>query len=286
MLSPLNILSPASGEPVATPSQDMVLGLFYLTKMRDGAKGEGKVFSSVEDTLQALDHGLIEKHAKIKVRVDGEIHETTAGRCIFNGILPDGWPFVNEELGKGANKRLIGAIHEKLGVTACMEFLDALKHLGFEEATTAGLTIGIEDVHIPGSKLDVIDKARERVAEISKEYAKGKIGNSERYNRVIDRWTGVSDQIADDMFQELKNDRQGFNPVFMMHESGARGSRDQIRQLGAMRGLMAKPQKKFTGGVGEIIEQPILSNFREGLTVLEYFISTHGARKGLADTAL
>jgi DNA-directed RNA polymerase subunit beta' len=286
MLAPLNILSPASGEPVATPSQDMVLGLFYLTRMRDGAKGEGKVFASVDDALQALDHGLIEKHAKIKVRVDGGVQETTAGRCIFNEILPASWPYVNEELGKSQNKRLIGEIHEKLGVTACMEFLDALKHLGFEEATTAGLTIGIEDVLIPDSKNNVIDDARSRVGEIGKEYAKGKIGNSERYNRVIDRWTSVSDQIADDMFEELKRDRQGFNPVFMMHASGARGSRDQIRQLGAMRGLMAKPQKKFTGGVGEIIEQPILSNFREGLTVLEYFISTHGARKGLADTAL
>ncbi|RKZ10065.1 DNA-directed RNA polymerase subunit beta' [bacterium] len=286
MLAPLNILSPASGEPVATPSQDMVLGLFYLTRMREGARGEGKLFASVQDTLQALDHGLITKHAHIKVRVDGKIHETTAGRCIFNEILPEGWPFVNHEIGKGPAKNLIGEIHHALGVTACMEFLDELKRLGFEEATTAGLTIGIEDILIPNTKDEVIDEARARIGEIGKEYAKGKIGNSERYNRVIDRWTSVSDQVADDMFEELKKDRQGFNPVFMMHASGARGSRDQIRQLGAMRGLMAKPQKKFTGGVGEIIEQPILSNFREGLTVLEYFISTHGARKGLADTAL
>ncbi len=286
MLAPLNVLSPASGEPVATPSQDMVLGLFYLTKVRPGARGEGKAFTSVDDVMAALDHGLVEKHALIKVRVDGELVETTPGRCIFNTVLPQGWPFVNEELGKKQNKRLIADIHERLGVSACMDFLDKLKHLGFEEATTAGLTIGIEDVLIPDVKQTSVSSAQEQIAKVTKDYTQGRIGNSERYNRVIDQWTGVSDGIADAMFEELRDDRQGFNPVFMMHQSGARGSRDQIRQLGAMRGLMAKPQKKFTGGVGEIIEQPILSNFKEGLTVLEYFISTHGARKGLADTAL
>ncbi len=286
MLAPLNILSPASGEPVATPSQDMVLGLFYLTKVREGAKGEGKTFSDAEDAIAALAHGLIDKHALVKVRIQGEMVETTAGRCIFNRILPEGWPFVNEELGKKATKRLIGEIHQELGVTACTEFLDKLKSLGFEAATTAGLTIGITDVLIPKQKPKVIEEARKQIDKIAKEYASGKINDTVRYNRVIDTWTAVSDQVADDMFVELSRDRQGFNPVFMMHASGARGSRDQIRQLGAMRGLMAKPQKKFTGGVGEIIEQPILSNFREGLTVLEYFLSTHGARKGLADTAL
>ncbi len=286
MLSPLNILSPASGEPVATPSQDMVLGLYYLTREREGAKGEGKVFATKRDAIRALEHGLIAKHAKIRVRVDGEIIETTAGRCIFNNILPEGWPFVNEALGKKPAARLIGAIHHKLGVTACMTFLDDLKDLGYQEATTAGLTIGIADILIPETKTVAIEEAQKDIEAITKSYEKGKIGNSERYNRVIDRWTSVSDRVADDMFEYLKQDRQGFNPVYMMHASGARGSRDQIRQLGAMRGLMAKPQKKFTGGVGEIIEQPILSNFREGLSVLEYFISTHGARKGLADTAL
>ena len=286
MLSPVNILSPASGEPVATPSQDMVLGLFYLTRIRMGAKGEGKVFASIEDVLRALDHGLVEKHALVTVRVEGERIETTPGRCIFNNILPETWPFVNHDLGKSESRRLIGEVHAQLGMTACMEFLDALKKLGFEQATTAGLTIGMEDVLIPESKPAIIENAQKEIAKISKAYASGKIGNSERYNRVIDQWTSVSDQIANAMFVDLKEDRQGFNPVNMMHASGARGSRDQIRQLGAMRGLMAKPQKKFTGGVGEIIEQPILSNFKEGLTVLEYFISTHGARKGLADTAL
>ncbi len=286
MLSPVNILSPASGEPVATPSQDMVLGLFYLTRIRKGAKGEGKVFASIEDVLRALDHGLVEKHALVTVRVKGERIETTPGRCIFNNILPDSWPFVNHDLGKNQSRRLIGEVHAELGMTACMEFLDALKKLGFEQATTAGLTIGMEDVLIPKSKDAIIENAQKEIGKIGKAYASGKIGNSERYNRVIDQWTSVSDQIADAMFVDLKEDRQGFNPVNMMHASGARGSRDQIRQLGAMRGLMAKPQKKFTGGVGEIIEQPILSNFKEGLTVLEYFISTHGARKGLADTAL
>ena len=287
MLSPNNILSPANGEPIATPSQDMVLGLFYLTKERAGAKGEGKAFASAADVQMALDHGLIEKHTKIHYRLrSGKRIETTAGRVLFNQIVPESIGFVNEEVGKKRAARLVGQIHDKLGVTACMEFLDKLKELGFEQATVAGVTISMDDVRIPIGKWEVVDRARKHVAEIQSQHAKGIITNRERYNKVIDTWTGVSDQVADDMFAFLSTDRQGFNPVYMMHSSGARGSRDQIRQLGAMRGLMAKPQKKLTGGVGEIIEQPILSNFREGLSVLEYFISTHGARKGLADTAL
>jgi DNA-directed RNA polymerase subunit beta' len=286
MLAPNNILSPANGEPIATPSQDMVLGLYYLTKSRPGAKGEGKVFASRDDALSALDHGLIDKHAAIRVRLDGKVIETTAGRVLFNQIVPDEIGFVNEEISKKRGAKLIGEIHEKLGTTACMQFLDKLKEVGFEEATVAGVTIGIDDVIIPEIKQGLVDQARERVSVIQDQHGKGLITNRERYNKVIDTWTEVSDGVADAMFAQLAKDRDGFNPVFMMHASGARGSRDQIRQLGAMRGLMAKPQKKLTGGVGEIIEQPILSNFKEGLTVLEYFISTHGARKGLADTAL
>jgi DNA-directed RNA polymerase subunit beta' len=287
MLAPTNILSPSNGEPIATPSQDMVLGLFYLTKERKGAKGEGKAFSSTNDVKLALDHGLIEKHTKIEFRTrSGKRIATTAGRVLFNEIVPEGIDYVNEEITKKRAAKLVGEIHDVLGVTSCMNFLDKIKLLGFEQATVAGITISMDDVLIPDGKWAVVDEARKRVTDIQSQHAKGVMTNRERYNKVIDTWTGVSDQVADDMFESLKQDRQGFNPVYMMHASGARGSRDQIRQLGAMRGLMAKPQKKITGGVGEIIEQPILSNFREGLSVLEYFISTHGARKGLADTAL
>jgi DNA-directed RNA polymerase subunit beta' len=286
MLAPNNILSPANGEPIATPSQDMVLGLFYLTKTRKGVKGEGKVFASPGDATAAFDHGLIAKHANIKVRMDGKLLETSVGRVIFNQALPPGTEYVNEELTKKRIAKIVGEVHDRLGITATMQFLDQLKDLGFRHATQAGFTIGIDDVIIPPEKGTIIVEAQKKVARISEQYARGIITNRERYNKVIDTWTEVSDNVAERMFNELGNDRQGFNPVFMMHASGARGSRDQVRQLGAMRGLMAKPQKKLTGGVGEIIEQPILSNFREGLTVLEYFISTHGARKGLADTAL
>ena len=286
MLSPNNILSPANGEPVATPSQDMVLGLYYLTKIRPGAKGEGKLFTGAADVLKAHQHGLIDMHALVKVRIGGKLVETTMGRVRFNQIVPEEMGYINAELSKKQLAKIVGRLHGKLGTTASMKFLDDLKVLGFEQATTAGLTISIDDVLVPVDKESIVEKAQSKVNAIRDQHQKGIITNRERYNKVIDTWIEVSDMVAGQMFQNLEQDRQGFNPVHMMHASGARGSRDQIRQLGAMRGLMAKPQKKLTGGVGEIIEQPILSNFREGLTVLEYFISTHGARKGLADTAL
>jgi DNA-directed RNA polymerase subunit beta' len=292
MLSPNNILSPASGSPIATPSQDMVLGCYYLTLERTGAKGEGKVFSDASDAEAAFRAGLVDKHALIKVRfVDGEsgetvLHETTTGRILFNQIMPEGMAYTNQSYNKKALAKLVGKVYKDYGTTGCMEFLDRLKELGFHHATEAGLTIGIDDILIPKEKADVIAVAQKKVDEIISQHRKGVITNRERYNKVIDLWTQVSDDVRDRMFENLSNDDQGFNPVFMMNASGARGSADQIKQLAGMRGLMAKPQKKVTGGFGEIIEQPILSNFREGLSVLEYFISTHGARKGLADTAL
>ena len=286
MLAPNNILSPANGEPVATPSQDMVLGLYYLTKSRVGDKGEGKIFYDGRDVISAYEHGLISMHALVKVRIKGKLIETTMGRILFNEIVPEEMGYLNGELSKKHLAKIVGQVHSKIGTTRAMKFLDDLKVLGFEQATTAGLTISIDDVLVPTDKEAIVAKAQEKVNGIRDQHQKGIITNRERYNKVIDTWTEVSDTVANLMFDYLEKDRQGFNPVHMMHASGARGSRDQIRQLGAMRGLMAKPQKKLTGGVGEIIEQPILSNFRDGLTVLEYFISTHGARKGLADTAL
>ena len=292
MLSPNNILSPASGTPIATPSQDMVLGCYYLTLERPDAKGAGKVFSDSADAEAAFRAGLVDKHAEIKVRFtdtesgEHELLETTVGRLLFNQIMPPGMAYVNQSFNKRSLAELVGEVHAENGTTVCMQFLDRLKELGFHHATEAGLTIGIDDILIPKEKEKIIAVAQKKVNEIVTQHRKGIITNRERYNKVIDLWTQVSDEVRDSMFDNLSHDDQGFNPVYMMNASGARGSADQIKQLAGMRGLMAKPQKKITGGFGEIIEQPILSNFREGLSVLEYFISTHGARKGLADTAL
>ncbi len=288
MLSPLNILSPASGEPVASPSQDMVLGCYYLTLSRKGDKGEGKVFASQADAFSAYSAGLISKHALVKVRFEdeGPRIETTIGRILFNEILSDAMGYVNEPLNKKALSRIVSEVHARLGMTACMEFLDRLKELGFHHATEGGISIGIDDIIIPPEKAEIIAAAQKVVDGYVKDHRDGVITNRERYNKVIDKWTQVTNEVKERMFAHLSEDDQGFNPVYMMNASGARGSADQIKQLAGMRGLMAKPQKKITGGFGEIIEQPIIANFREGLTMLEYFISTHGARKGLADTAL
>ena len=288
MLSPLNILSPASGEPVAAPSQDMVLGCYYLTLDRPGAMGEGKLFSDVLDAYGAYESGLIAKHALVKIRFGGEIgtQTTTIGRMIFNEIIPDSLGYVNEPLNKKALSKIVSKVHAVEGMTACMNFLENLKNLGFHHATEGGISIGIDDIIIPPEKVTIIADAQKVVNKFVKEHQDGLITNRERYNRVINKWTEVTNEVKDRMFERLKEDDQGFNPVYMMNASGARGSADQIKQLAGMRGLMAKPQKKITGGFGEIIEQPIIANFREGLTMLEYFISTHGARKGLADTAL
>ena len=295
MLGSHNILSPASGGPIAVPSQDMVLGIYYLTKMGSGKKGEGKTFASTDEVIIAFDQGRIEIHAKINVRIpktneDGEIeHEiikTTTGRVLFNEIMPDEIEFINKTLGKKELRILIGEIHFATGTIKTADFLDKMKKIGFERATVGGLSFSLEDIIIPDEKRILIEKAQSEVADIQDRYEMGFITDNERYNQVIDKWTSTTNRVSETLFQSLATDREGFNPVFMMADSGARGSKEQIRQLGGMRGLMAKPQKSSLQQGNEVIENPILSSFREGLTVLEYFISTHGARKGLADTAL
>ncbi len=286
MLSSNNIISPASGAPLAAPSQDMVLGLYYLSMVKNGAKGEGKIFCNQQEALTALDSGVIDIHARVSVRMEGELIKTTAGRLIFNDMVPDELEFVNDLLDKKTLNKLIGDCHRFLGNYRTVEFLELLKKNGFYYATKGGVTIGIDDIVIPSEKPKLIEKATKAVDKIQKQYKDGIISDGERYNKIIDTWTHASNDVRDAMSETLAKDRDGFNPIFMMANSGSRGSKDQIRQLAGMRGLMAKPQKRITGGVGEIIEMPITANFKEGLTVMQYFISTHGARKGLADTAL
>src|SRR5215468_4361030 len=286
MLSANNILSPANGAPLAVPTQDMVLGIYYLTKERPGSperpvRGEGRLFSDAEEVRIAYDNEDVDLQARIRLRWNGEILETTVGRTLLNEIVPEPLGFVNQELKKKEIINLVGRCYNTLGNEATVQFLDELKDLGFRYATMSGLSIGIDDMHIPSSKERHIQEARAQVNEVEQQYQDGVITNGERYNKVVDIWAHVTELIAEEMFRELEGGEQGgeFNPIYMMADSGARGSKQQIRQLAGMRGLMAKPS-------GEIIETPITSNFREGLTVLEYFTSTHGARKGLADTAL
>jgi DNA-directed RNA polymerase subunit beta' len=286
MLSSHNVLSPASGRPLAIPSQDIVLGCYYLTKMKKGDLGEGKLFADKGEVLIAYNDDRIGLHAKIKVRLDGEIIETTTGRVIFNQIVPEELGFLNELLTKKRVEGIVAQAYKASGSRQTVEFLDNLKEMGFEYAMKAGITIGVDDVIIPDEKEKLVVKSNQEVDHIRTLYEKGIITDGERYNKVIDVWTRTTNQVAEHLFDHLQHSSNGFNPVYMMADSGARGSKEQIRQLAGMRGLMAKPQKKLTGGTGEIIESPITANFREGLSVLEYFISTHGARKGLADTAL
>src|SRR5919198_6350233 len=286
MLSANNILSPSNGAPIAVPTQDMVLGIYYLTKERlstpeHPVRGEGRLFADPEEVRIAYDNEDVDLQARIRLRWNGGILETTVGRTLFNEIVPEPLRFVNQELKKKEVTQLVGRCYNLLGNEETVKFLDDLKDLGFRYATMSGLSIGIDDMHIPSSKERHIQEAREQVNEVEQQYQDGVITNGERYNKVVDIWAHTTEQIADEMFRELEGGEQGgeFNPIYMMADSGARGSKQQIRQLAGMRGLMAKPS-------GEIIETPITSNFREGLTVLEYFTSTHGARKGLADTAL
>ncbi|MBU8934754.1 MAG: DNA-directed RNA polymerase subunit beta' [candidate division Zixibacteria bacterium] len=286
MLATSNILLPSSGRPVAVPSQDMVIGCYYLTKEKTGAKGEGMCFYSPDEALSAFDSGNLDLHASIDVRLDHKVIKTTVGRIILNNALPDGLPYVNEITNKKRLEEIVLQTFKTLGQTATVDFLDRLKRVGFEYATRSGVTVSIDDLVVPPDKDKLLAASEAEVKKIQKRYERGVITNGERYNQVIDIWTRTTADIANVMFDNLAQTRGGFNPVYMMADSGARGSREQIRQLAGMRGLMAKPQKKITGGVGEIIENPITSNFREGLSVQEYFISTHGARKGLADTAL
>ncbi|MDE2997371.1 MAG: DNA-directed RNA polymerase subunit beta', partial [Bacteroidota bacterium] len=287
MLSSHNILSPAHGGPIAVPTQDMVLGLYYMTKAANGEKGEGMRFSSMGEARQAYDQGVVKLHAKVQVRLeDGSTIDSTMGRILFNEIVPTGVGYINEVLTKKNLRGIIGRVLKATGFPETAGFLDAIKNLGFENATTAGLTFSIADIVIPDAKEELIGGAQKEVEKARGNYAMGFITENERYNQVIDIWTHINNQVSEVLFESLKGDRDGFNAIYMMADSGARGSKEQIRQLGGMRGLMAKPQKSLVGSAGEIIENPIISNFKEGLTVLEYFISTHGARKGLADTAL
>ena len=288
MLSSHNILHPAHGKPIAIPSQDMVLGCYYLTRKRTGEKGEGMFFSSYEEVKLAYENNIVSLHATVNFRdSNGEIvNDTTVGRIFFNEILPDKLRFINNILGKKALENLVSKSYALCGNQETVDFLDDLKDLGFEYAYKSGLSISIDDIHIPTKKDELLDAAEKEVKIIQGKFEKRILTEGERYNKIIDIWTHATNDVAGEMFKELENEDQGFNPLFMMADSGARGSQDQIKQLAGMRGLMAKPKKSMSGSAGEIIENPIKSNFKEGLSVFEYFISTHGARKGLADTAL
>ena len=306
MLSSNNIMSPSSGTPIAVPSQDIVLGCYYLTKPKPGAKGENRVFGTADDVLLALEAGEVETLTPIRLRLSGpymdlaasrddqdllhtpveqldrKIIKTTVGRVVFNNALPDEIPFVNGLFKKKGLQQLVQYSYLRRGLKLTVRMLDGLKDLGFLYATKSGLSIGIDDLIIPAEKASLVEGAKQNVIEVEKQYTEGAITDREKKNKIIDIWSGVTEKVADEMFvgmENLDDEEQAFNPVFVMADSGARGSKQQMRQLAGMRGLMAKPS-------GEIIETPITSNFREGLTVLQYFISTHGARKGLADTAL
>ncbi|MBT8403416.1 MAG: DNA-directed RNA polymerase subunit beta', partial [Gemmatimonadetes bacterium] len=322
MLSSNNILLPSNGRPVAAPTQDMVIGSYYLTnpplrvkeleravsntklpkKAREKAEKELNDLYAAAPRLgtygeveMALAQDRVEFHSLVwywwpRESDDGETTgrwlRTTAGRVLFNSIIPDEMGFMNYSFGKKELGDLVFDCFTEVGLSATTEFLDNLKDFGFRYSTMGGISVGIEDMEVPSEKLEILRDADEQVGRFQRAYASGYISNGERYNKVIDTWTHANNDVADAMVRHLERSKAGYNPVFMMMTSGARGNRDQMRQLAGMRGLMAKPQKKLTGGIGEIIESPIKSNFREGLTVVEYFISTHGARKGLADTAL
>jgi DNA-directed RNA polymerase subunit beta' len=298
MLASHNILNPANGTPVTVPSQDMILGLYYITKERlstdkHQVNGQGLSFYGAEEVIIAYNEKRADLHAKIKCRVrikeNGEliwkVIDTTVGRVLFNEVVPEEVGYINELLKKKNLRDIISEIIRFSGVAAAAEFLDNIKNLGFHYAFRGGLSFNLSYVRIPDEKNILVNKAMEEVMEIQSNADMGFITNNERYNQVIDLWTRVNNQLARVLITDLQNDDQGFNPIYMMLDSGARGSKEQIRQLGGMRGLMAKPQKNI-GGAGDTIENPIISNFKEGLNVLEYFVSTHGARKGLADTAL
>ena len=294
MLGSHNILNPANGAPITVPSQDMVLGLYYITKPRKGVKGEGMTFYGPEEIIIANNEGRLDLHAQIKVRLPKdqtdlskgyELVETTAGRVLFNQVVPAEVGFINELLTKKSLRDIIGRVLKVSGVARTAQFLDDIKAIGYNMAFKGGLSFNLGDVIIPEEKYALVEAGYNEVENIQASYDNGLITNNERYNQIIDIWTNTNSRLTNIVEKQIANDNQGFNPVYMMLHSGARGSKEQIRQLCGMRGLMAKPQKSGSQGA-EIIENPILSNFKEGLSVLEYFISTHGARKGLADTAL
>ena len=279
MLSSKNLLNPADGSPIVFPSQDMVLGIYYLTHERPGEKGEGKYFSSADEVLLALDARSVTYNAICKVEIDGEIVETTPGRIILNEELPEQLGFINHALGDKELKTLVADCYKNHGPYVSVQLLDKIKDLGFRYATVFGATIGMDDIVIPEEKKNMMEEANSEVLKIQNQYLQGHITQEERYNRVVEVWSKTNEDLTSQVMKTLKSDREGFNPVYMMEVSNARGSRSQIRQLAGMRGLMAKPS-------GEIIELPIRSSFKEGLSIIEFFISTNGARKGLADTAL
>src|SRR5258705_6336697 len=306
MLAANNILSPAHGAPIAVPTQDMVLGLYYLTKARPGTKGEGRTFASSDEVLIALEMGEVETLSPIKLRYTGRVidlvhafdtqnilhtepiefnkqyMETTVGRVIMNDHLPEEMPYINGLLKKKGLAQLVQYCYLKFGLQTTVQMLDEVKNLGFLYATRAGISIGIDDMVVPGEKAALVKAAEKEVVDVESQYQDGAITHGERYNKIIEIWSKVTERVSDEMMSAMEeDDRTGryLNPIYVMADSGARGSKQQIRQLSGMRGLMAKP-------TGEIIETPITANFREALTVMEYFISTHGGRKGLADTAL
>ena len=293
MLQSHNILNPANGAPITVPSQDMVLGLYYISKIRPGAKGEGLTFYGPEEAIIAHNEGKCDLHAQVKVLVDDMVEgkpcrrmvETSVGRVIVNGIIPKEVGYVNKIISKKSLRDIIADVIKNVGFAEACEFLDGIKNLGYRMAYEAGLSFNLDDIIIPEAKKGLIEKGNEEIRQITENYNMGFITDTERYNQVIDTWTHVNNDLGNVLMKEMTEADQGFNAVFMMLDSGARGSKDQIRQLSGMRGLMAKPQKAGAEGQ-QIIENPIISNFKEGMSVLEYFISTHGARKGLADTAM
>ncbi|MFM7386685.1 MAG: DNA-directed RNA polymerase subunit beta', partial [Bacteroidota bacterium] len=299
MLASHNILNPANGAPIAVPSQDMVLGLYYMTKGKvstetETVKGEGKTFYSPEEVIIAYNERRLDLHAPIKVKTYDldeqgipalKLIETTCGRVLFNEKVPREAGFVNDVLTKKALRDIIGEVLKVSGTSRTAQFLDDIKNLGYSMAFKGGLSFNLDNIIIPKQKAELVAKAEAEVLDVMENYRNGFITNNERYNQIIDIWTHTNSRLTQTLMDQLKADRQGFNPIYMMFDSGARGSREQIRQLSGMRGLMAKPQKSGAT-TQEIIENPILSTFKEGLSILEYFISTHGARKGLADTAL
>ena len=294
MLQSHNILNPANGAPITVPSQDMVLGLYYITKIRPGAKGEGLTFYGPEEAIIAHNEGKCDLHAQVKVVVKDldeggklvdRMVETSVGRVIVNGIIPEEVGYVNKVISKKSLRDIIADVIKTVGFAEACEFLDGIKNLGYRMAYLAGLSFNLDDIIIPPEKAELVEKGNEEVRQITENYNMGFITDTERYNQVIDTWTHINNDLGNVLMKEMTEADQGFNAVFMMLDSGARGSKDQIRQLSGMRGLMAKPQKAGAEGA-QIIENPILSNFKEGMSVLEYFISTHGARKGLADTAM
>ena len=279
LLSSKNLLNPASGNPIAVPTQDMVLGINYLTRDRPGAHGEGKYFGTADECILSVDAKGVDYQALVKVKMDGKWVDTTPGRVLLNDNIPHDMGFLNYSMGEKELLNLVAKCYKEQGPAITVKMLDAIKELGFKYATRFGATIGMEDIVVPEAKKELVKEANSKVDEIQRQYLQGHITNEERYNRVIEVWSSTNELITNELMDELKKDHDGFNPVWMMANSGARGSRSQIRQLAGMRGLMAKPS-------GDIIELPIRSNFKEGLSVIEFFISTNGARKGLADTAL